>query len=128
VTLDEVDQLMSTGPLVLAVCVSILAGFVSFASPCVVPLVPGYLSYLAAVVGVEAHDAEDGGADGARVAVRAARFQAATVSVKSTRLTTCGRADSDAPAATTQTPAATAAGSRSPYRRQRKNTATMRTR
>jgi cytochrome c-type biogenesis protein len=33
--------------------VSALAGLVSFASPCVVPLVPGYLSYLAAVVGVE---------------------------------------------------------------------------
>ena len=31
----------------------VLAGLVSFASPCVVPLVPGYLSYLAAVVGVE---------------------------------------------------------------------------
>ena len=30
-----------------------LAGLVSFASPCVVPLVPGYLSYLAAVVGVD---------------------------------------------------------------------------
>lgn len=30
-----------------------LAGLVSFASPCVVPLVPGYLSYLAAVVGVQ---------------------------------------------------------------------------
>ncbi len=28
-----------------------LAGLVSFASPCVVPLVPGYLSYLAAIVG-----------------------------------------------------------------------------
>ena len=33
--------------------VCVLAGLVSFASPCVVPLVPGYLSYLAAVVGVE---------------------------------------------------------------------------
>ncbi|MEB3069837.1 cytochrome c biogenesis CcdA family protein [[Mycobacterium] vasticus] len=41
------------GPLLLAVAVSALAGLVSFASPCVVPLVPGYLSYLAAVVGVE---------------------------------------------------------------------------
>jgi len=40
------------GPLLLAVGVSALAGLVSFASPCVVPLVPGYLSYLAAVVGV----------------------------------------------------------------------------
>ncbi|MEB3049387.1 cytochrome c biogenesis CcdA family protein [Mycolicibacter sp. MYC123] len=43
----------ATGPLLLAVAVSALAGMVSFASPCVVPLVPGYLSYLAAVVGVE---------------------------------------------------------------------------
>ncbi|MEN4478942.1 cytochrome c biogenesis CcdA family protein [Mycolicibacterium cosmeticum] len=32
---------------------SMVAGSVSFASPCVVPLVPGYLSYLAALVGVE---------------------------------------------------------------------------
>lgn len=44
---------VTTGPLLLAVAVSALAGLVSFASPCVVPLVPGYLSYLAAVVGVE---------------------------------------------------------------------------
>ncbi|KKC00273.1 cytochrome c biogenesis CcdA family protein [Mycolicibacter arupensis] len=43
----------TSGPLLLAVAVSALAGLVSFASPCVVPLVPGYLSYLAAVVGVD---------------------------------------------------------------------------
>jgi cytochrome c-type biogenesis protein len=43
----------SAGPLLLALAVSVLAGLVSFASPCVVPLVPGYLSYLAAVVGVD---------------------------------------------------------------------------
>lgn len=72
-TLDEVDQLMSTGPIALAVLVSLLAGFVSFASPCVVPLVPGYLSYLAAVVGVE----DTPTADGAPVAVRAARLRVA---------------------------------------------------
>src|SRR5258708_9642286 len=52
-TLDHVDQLTASGPLVLAMLVSVLAGLVSFASPCVVPLVPGYLSYLAAVVGVD---------------------------------------------------------------------------
>ena len=57
VSLDQVGTLVSAGPLVLAVCVSVLAGFVSFASPCVVPLVPGYLSYLAAVVGVDDRDA-----------------------------------------------------------------------
>jgi cytochrome c-type biogenesis protein len=52
-TLDRIDELMASGPLVLAVLFSALAGLVSFASPCVVPLVPGYLSYLAGVVGVE---------------------------------------------------------------------------
>lgn len=43
----------AVGPLLLALGVCVLAGLVSFASPCVVPLVPGYLSYLAAVVGVD---------------------------------------------------------------------------
>lgn len=42
-----------SGPLLLAAGISVLAGVVSFASPCVVPLVPGYLSYLAGVVGAE---------------------------------------------------------------------------
>lgn len=42
------------GPLLLAAAVSLLAGLISFASPCVVPLVPGYLAYLAALVGADA--------------------------------------------------------------------------
>ncbi|MGB6206585.1 cytochrome c biogenesis CcdA family protein [Mycobacterium sp.] len=46
-------QIASAGPILLALSVCLLAGLVSFASPCVVPLVPGYLSYLAAVVGVD---------------------------------------------------------------------------
>jgi cytochrome c-type biogenesis protein len=60
-------HLAAAGPLLVAVGVSLLAGLVSFASPCVVPLVPGYLSYLAAVVG-----ADD--AAGA-IAVRTARWR-----------------------------------------------------
>jgi cytochrome c-type biogenesis protein len=44
----------TSGPLVLAAGVALLAGMVSFASPCVVPLVPGYLAYLAALVGADA--------------------------------------------------------------------------
>jgi cytochrome c-type biogenesis protein len=47
----------AAGPLLVALGLCVLAGLVSFASPCVVPLVPGYLSYLAAVVGVD--DARD---------------------------------------------------------------------
>lgn len=46
-------HLAAAGPLAVALAVCLLAGLVSFASPCVVPLVPGYLSYLAAVVGVD---------------------------------------------------------------------------
>ncbi len=54
-------ELAASGPLLLALGLSVLAGLVSFASPCVVPLVPGYLSYLAAVVGVdERTDAAEG--------------------------------------------------------------------
>jgi cytochrome c-type biogenesis protein len=49
-------ELAATGPLLLALGACVLAGLVSFASPCVVPLVPGYLSYLAAVVGVDDRD------------------------------------------------------------------------
>jgi cytochrome c-type biogenesis protein len=47
-----------SGPLVLATGLAVLAGAVSFASPCVVPLVPGYLAYLTGLVGAD-------GADGA---------------------------------------------------------------
>jgi cytochrome c-type biogenesis protein len=49
-------QLAAAGPLLAALAVCALAGLLSFASPCVVPLVPGYLSYLAALVGVAGVD------------------------------------------------------------------------
>ena len=65
-------QTVAAGPLLLAVGVCVLAGLVSFASPCVVPLVPGYLSYLAAVVGVDDVDAGTG-----QVALRNQRLRVA---------------------------------------------------
>ena len=40
-----------TGPMLAAIPVALIAGFVSFASPCVLPLVPGYLGYLGGMVG-----------------------------------------------------------------------------
>ncbi|MFE5706049.1 cytochrome c biogenesis protein CcdA [Rhodococcus sp. ACS1] len=51
---DAFQSTAATGPLLLALGACVLAGLVSFASPCVVPLVPGYLSYLAGVVGADA--------------------------------------------------------------------------
>ncbi|MEU8896637.1 cytochrome c biogenesis CcdA family protein [Nocardia sp. NPDC048505] len=50
---DSFQQTAAGGPLLLALGACVLAGLVSFASPCVVPLVPGYLSYLAGLVGAE---------------------------------------------------------------------------
>ena len=41
----------ATGPLFLGILAAMAAGLVSFASPCVIPLVPGYISYLAGLVG-----------------------------------------------------------------------------
>lgn len=51
--MDATTTLAMTGPLLLAALVAVLAGLVSFASPCVVPLVPGYLAYLAGLVGAQ---------------------------------------------------------------------------
>lgn len=52
---NSFTEIAASGHVVLALLLSALAGLVSFASPCVVPLVPGYLSYLAAIVGVDDH-------------------------------------------------------------------------
>jgi len=54
---------------VLAVVLAFAAGTVSFASPCCIPLVPGYLSYLVGLVGAEG--AEGGGRVGVAVRSRA---------------------------------------------------------
>lgn len=40
------NELVLSGPLLLAAAVAALAGLVSFASPCVLPLVPGFLGYV----------------------------------------------------------------------------------
>lgn len=47
----ELTELAISGPLLLAAAVAVVAGAVSFASPCSLPLVPGYLAYLAGLVG-----------------------------------------------------------------------------
>jgi cytochrome c-type biogenesis protein len=43
---------ISSGALPLALLVALAAGFVSFASPCVLPLVPGFLGYVTGLSGV----------------------------------------------------------------------------
>ncbi|OKI73907.1 cytochrome c biogenesis CcdA family protein [Micromonospora sp. CB01531] len=46
-------QLAESGPLLLAVGAAALAGLVSFLSPCVLPLMPGYLSYVTGLAGAD---------------------------------------------------------------------------
>ena len=42
-----------SGPLVVAIPIAILAGLLSFLSPCILPLVPGYLGYVGGVTGAD---------------------------------------------------------------------------
>jgi cytochrome c-type biogenesis protein len=50
---DAFGRIASSGPLLLAVGVAALAGLVSFLSPCVLPLVPGYVSYVTGMAGAD---------------------------------------------------------------------------
>ena len=43
----------SSGPLLLAIGAAAIAGLVSFLSPCVLPLMPGYLSYVTGLAGAD---------------------------------------------------------------------------
>ena len=94
--MSGVAQFVTSGPLILALPVAAAAGAVTFLSPCCLPLVPGYLSFVTGMAGaggspVTTAPAADGcrsrlraGADGAGVAVAApplAATAAATATV-----------------------------------------------
>jgi cytochrome c-type biogenesis protein len=51
---ETFSRLVTDGPLLVAAGVAALVGLISFASPCVLPLVPGYLSYVTGLVGTGA--------------------------------------------------------------------------
>ncbi|MFH9981326.1 cytochrome c biogenesis CcdA family protein [Streptomyces sp. NPDC017179] len=63
------NQTVSSGALLLALPIAVLGGLVSFFSPCVLPLVPGYLSYVTGVTGTDLAEARRG-----RMAAGAALF------------------------------------------------------
>jgi cytochrome c-type biogenesis protein len=48
---DDFASIAGTGPLLLAIAVAAIAGLVSILSPCVLPLLPGYLSYVTGLAG-----------------------------------------------------------------------------
>ena len=49
--LASISSTVLDGSLWLSIPLAALAGLVSFASPCVLPLVPGYLGYVAGLAG-----------------------------------------------------------------------------
>src|ERR1700748_2288078 len=53
----DLASTVASGSLALAIPVAVAAGLVSFLSPCVLPLVPGYLS---TVIGVTPRDLQEG--------------------------------------------------------------------
>ncbi|MFY9999739.1 MAG: cytochrome c biogenesis protein CcdA, partial [Trebonia sp.] len=65
----SVENLVSSGPLILAIPVAAAAGALTFLSPCCLPLVPGYLSYITGMSGVGAEGAAVTGGGTAAVAV-----------------------------------------------------------
>ncbi|MFD4767020.1 cytochrome c biogenesis CcdA family protein [Streptomyces niveus] len=54
------DTTILTGSILLAIPIAALAGLVSFFSPCVLPLVPGYLSYVTGMSGADLADVRRG--------------------------------------------------------------------
>lgn len=73
---DIVGQAVATvsaGPLLAAAPIALLAGLVSFASPCVLPLLPGYLGYLGGMVGATRAPASSRGRSGGGTLTRASR-------------------------------------------------------
>ena len=51
--MNGLTELAISGPLLVAFGLALAAGAVSFASPCCLPLVPGYVGYLAGLVGAD---------------------------------------------------------------------------
>jgi cytochrome c-type biogenesis protein len=68
---DTFAETVFSGSMLLALPVAVVAGLVSFASPCVLPLVPGYVGYVSGMAAAGAGEgaARGSGTGGARAAV-----------------------------------------------------------
>lgn len=58
--LADPAETVASGSIVLGAAFAFAAGVVSFASPCVLPLVPAYLSYVTGLIGVDLAEAKRG--------------------------------------------------------------------
>jgi cytochrome c-type biogenesis protein len=71
---DTIRLIVLDANVLVAAAVAVVAGFVSFASPCVLPLVPGYLSFVTGLTGATLTGAGrvEGGAAGGGAATQVA--------------------------------------------------------
>jgi cytochrome c-type biogenesis protein len=95
-----IEHLVQAGPLILAAPIAAAAGALTFLSPCVLPLVPGYLSYVTGMSGTDAQQAD------------AATAERVAVATDGTSVAVDGAA-SGAPGAASGTPASPGATSHS---------------
>ncbi len=109
-----IEHLVLTGPLILAAPIAAAAGAITFLSPCCLPLVPGYLSYVTGMSGTDAQRAATAQAPAAQPATAApaatarAAHGAATVATAGTATATvpAGSGPGAAGARTPEPPAA----------------------
>jgi cytochrome c-type biogenesis protein len=90
----SIGSLVSSGPLILAVPVAAAAGAVTFLSPCCLPLVPGYLSYVTGMSGAGSagSGASQAGAEPVPAAAQLASAQAVGLQPAGARLAGAGAA------------------------------------
>lgn len=65
--MDPIGTTILSGSLLLAAPLALAAGLVSFLSPCVLPLVPGYLSYVSGMSGSHVRERQEAAAAGGTV-------------------------------------------------------------
>ena len=65
--MDPIGTTILSGSLLLAAPLALAAGLVSFLSPCVLPLVPGYLSYVSGMSGSHVRECQEAAGEGGTV-------------------------------------------------------------
>ncbi|MCK9872342.1 cytochrome c biogenesis CcdA family protein [Nocardiopsis dassonvillei] len=72
----DIAQIVTSGPLLFAIALALAAGAITFVSPCCLPLVPGYLSYIAGMSGAEGQGRSAGGVFRSRAVIGTLLFVA----------------------------------------------------
>jgi cytochrome c-type biogenesis protein len=112
-----IEHLVLTGPLILAAPIAAAAGAITFLSPCCLPLVPGYLSYVTGMSGSDAQRAGPPPAAGALpTTAQATTAQATTAQAVTAQATPAPAVTAPAAAGATVGSAGGGAGALTPLR------------